>query len=102
MEGEEDRMEKDEVSERAGTGEEEGKPGGAPGADSGPGGETEVGRDRRYDPETSSPPRAGPGPRETQLESAAPTPQGLLSPSLCFHNCPTEMVLPTPQGCPEA
>lgn len=58
--------------------------------------------------DTSSLPRAGPGPRETQLESAAHSPpfpapdRGCLSPSLRFHNRTTEMVLPTPEGFPEA
>lgn len=97
MEGKEDRMEKAEVSERAGPGEEEGKPGGAPRADSGPGGETEVSRGRRRNPETSFPPQSWPGPW-----GDSPPCRGCLSPSHRFHNYATEMVLPTPEGCPEA
>lgn len=79
MEGEEDGMEKAEVSVRAGPGEEEGKPRGAPRAELGPGGETEAGRGKTHAPESSSLPRAGLGPGETRLESAAPTPQGPAS-----------------------
>lgn len=69
-------MEKAEVSARAGPGEEEGKPPGAPRAALGPDGETEAGGGERCAPESSSLPRAGLGLGGTQLQSAAPTLQG--------------------------